>query len=164
MVKNKDEVDAHEKSPERKAYRRAYYLKNADKIKNRSAERRKIHPFSEYYWTNPERFREMASQRRRDNPEQMKIDKANRRARLKKVPGKWTAADIAFMMKNQKKKCAHSWCRRSLKDGYHCDHVIPLAKGGTNEPNNLQLLCAPCNLSKNAKHPIDFAQQNGLLL
>lgn len=32
----------------------------------------------------------------------------------------------------------------------HIDHLIPLAKGGTHEPNNVALSCAPCNHSKNA--------------
>lgn len=32
----------------------------------------------------------------------------------------------------------------------HIDHIVPLAKGGNNDLANLQLLCAACNLSKNA--------------
>ena len=30
------------------------------------------------------------------------------------------------------------------------DHVIPLARGGASTPENLQILCAPCNGSKGA--------------
>ena len=30
----------------------------------------------------------------------------------------------------------------------HIDHIVPLAKGGTNDESNLQALCAPCNLAK----------------
>jgi 5-methylcytosine-specific restriction endonuclease McrA len=30
----------------------------------------------------------------------------------------------------------------------HFDHVIPLARGGGNDANNLQLLCRSCNLAK----------------
>ena len=33
------------------------------------------------------------------------------------------------------------------------DHVIPLAKGGTNWPANLRPACKSCNSSKGAKHP-----------
>lgn len=28
------------------------------------------------------------------------------------------------------------------------DHIVPKADGGTNDPRNLQLLCAPCNATK----------------
>lgn len=33
----------------------------------------------------------------------------------------------------------------------HYDHIIPLEKGGTNEPTNFQILCNGCNLSKGTK-------------
>ena len=33
----------------------------------------------------------------------------------------------------------------------HKDHIVPLVSGGTNDIDNLQPLCIPCNLSKGAK-------------
>jgi 5-methylcytosine-specific restriction endonuclease McrA len=44
------------------------------------------------------------------------------------------------------------------------DHIIPLALGGANTDDNIQLLRATCNLQKHTKHPIDFMQQRGYLL
>lgn len=32
--------------------------------------------------------------------------------------------------------------------GTHADHIIPLAKGGTHDRSNYQLLCEPCHLEK----------------
>jgi hypothetical protein len=35
----------------------------------------------------------------------------------------------------------------------HVDHIIPLARGGTNDITNFQALCPKCNLSKGVKLP-----------
>ena len=43
--------------------------------------------------------------------------------------------------------CVHCGSGRDL----HCDHVEPLALGGSNDPNNLVTACASCNLSKGSK-------------
>ncbi len=41
----------------------------------------------------------------------------------------------------------------------HIDHVIPLSLGGTNDPWNLVVACAECNLRKNAKPVNEFSAQ-----
>lgn len=98
------------------------------------------------------------------NPEKRRVSLRNHQARRRKAPGKHGVADIRFLMEKQSGKCAHSWCRRPLKPRYHVDHVIPIKLGGHNDRKNLQLLCIPCNTSKKATHPVEFAQQHGLLL
>jgi hypothetical protein len=37
------------------------------------------------------------------------------------------------------------------KDETHVDHVIPRAKGGTNDPENGQVMCRECNIKKGDK-------------
>lgn len=41
-------------------------------------------------------------------------------------------------------------CGRTQKDGVklHIDHIKPVAKGGTNNIDNLRVLCAECNMGK----------------
>ena len=96
------------------------------------------------------------------NPEAMKIKKHKRRARL--LAGGALSRDIVERLKAlQRGMCAGCGCNLS-KSGQHIDHIVPLAKGGANTDDNVQLLCPPCNLAKNAKHPIDWAQENGRLL
>lgn len=46
----------------------------------------------------------------------------------------------------------------------HIDHITPLKLGGSNWPRNLQLLCASCNIIKNAKDPIAHMQSLGFLI
>ena len=98
------------------------------------------------------------------------LDKANagwhkRRARIKGNGGQHTADDIARLYETQSGRCANLVCRMCLgrRAKYHVDHIIPIALGGTDNPDNLQLLCAKCNGRKSAKPPERWAQENGVL-
>ncbi|MBU9359553.1 HNH endonuclease [Burkholderia multivorans] len=44
------------------------------------------------------------------------------------------------------------------------DDIEPLARGGSNDIANIQLLCRTCNLSKHARDPVEFMQSRGFLL
>ncbi len=46
----------------------------------------------------------------------------------------------------QKGKC--NLCRNKLGKLFCLDHKIPLGLGGTNDDNNLQVLCINCNIKK----------------
>jgi len=63
----------------------------------------------------------------------------------------------------QKGICACG-CQQPLGRDYHLDHRMPLALGGTNTDDNVQLLTKLCNLQKGKKHPIDFMQSRGFLI
>lgn len=97
-----------------------------------------------------------------DNPEKAKAIANRRRSRLLSAEGSRTGDDILRIVKAQGGKCAH--CRRSVGSAYHVDHVNPLALGGSNCATNLQILCPECNLSKGSKDPIEWKQQNGMLI
>jgi 5-methylcytosine-specific restriction endonuclease McrA len=99
---------------------------------------------------------------RKANPEADQAKSRNRRARKRNAEGRHTAADVQRIFDAQRGKCAH--CLTGIKAGYHVDHIQPISRGGSNWPRNLQLLCAPCNLRKNAADPIDFAKREGKLL
>lgn len=77
--------------------------------------------------------------------------------------GSYTNNDIDRIYKGQKGKCANCLC--SLKTfGQHIDHIHPICLGGSNWPDNLQLLCPACNHRKHGKHPLEWANENGKLL
>lgn len=87
---------------------------------------------------------------------------STRRARERGAPGKVTQADIEAILQRQRGRCV--WCRSRLGDRYHRDHRIALSRGGSNGPENIDLLCQPCNLSKSNRAPEDWARTKGLLL
>ena len=65
----------------------------------------------------------------------------------------WTAIHLII---KQSHRCY--WCCALLTNKpYHIDHLIPRAKGGSNDISNLRLSCVSCNLSKSATLPMDFA-------
>lgn len=99
---------------------------------------------------------------RKANPEKSRAITRNRRAKAKNSPEQHTAADIIRIGEAQGWKC--HWCGKPTKKKYDVDHIVPLSKGGSNGPRNLAIACVACNRTKNAKHPIEFAQSLGLLL
>lgn len=55
-------------------------------------------------------------------------------------------------------------CGMSIREVFHLYHILPLARGGANVDQNIQLFCPRCNQSKGAKHPTEWAQERGRLL
>lgn len=86
----------------------------------------------------------------------------NRRALKIGAGGRFTAIQVSALYQAQRGRCVS--CRGKLGDSYHRDHVVPLSLGGSNDISNIQLLCESCNLSKGAKDPIVWAQEQGRLI
>lgn len=129
------------------------YIEKRDRIKKRKSEVAK-----QYYQNNKEKLKAAQKQYYENNKEKWTVKAHKRRAAGLKY---FTVADIYKLKELQKNKCAV--CFQKLTK-FHVDHIMPLSKHGTNETSNIQLLCAPCNLEKHAKDPIDFMQSKGFLL
>jgi len=84
--------------------------------------------------------------------------------RRSKSTGRFTAEDVNEILKSQRGRCANPRCRTKLGPKFHLDHITPLSLGGANVRRNIQIMCPTCNLRKGRKHPITFAQENGLLI
>ena len=155
-----------------KEYNKSYREANKERIKENKKESNKAYRESHkekikdnnksYREANKDKIKEREKAYQQANKDNRNICHRNRRARKRNAEGSHTSADIQQLLTLQRKKCAV--CHTSITKGYHVDHVIPLAMNGSNGKDNLQLLCAPCNLSKSAKHPIYFMQERGFLL
>ena len=75
--------------------------------------------------------------------------------------GPLTKTMVQAMMTSQRGTCPV--CRVKLVK-FHIDHIMPIARGGDNAPENLQLLCPPCNQQKKDRDPMEFMRSRGFLL
>lgn len=118
---------------------------------------------AEYRERNAEQLKLRYREFYRENKERLRPGRKAAKAMRRSASGSVTKHDVRRLIRLQRERCAVCWVGLK-KTGYHLDHIMPLARGGTNDTGNLQVLCPSCNLSKNAKHPIDFMQQLGRLL
>lgn len=72
-----------------------------------------------------------------------------RRKRAYDNGGKFTTSDLRRKLFNQFGLCW--WCATHLGGSWHADHVVPIANGGTSDPNNIVLACGDCNRRKNSR-------------
>ena len=167
----------------RRATAAAYRAENREALRQKDAAYREANREKErargaaWRAANPERERARSARYRaenkakdaarkaaysRANPEIGRAIQARRRARKLGVGGSFGPSDVAALKKLQRNRCAA--CRASIAGGHHVDHIVPLKLGGSNGRSNLQLLCPPCNWSKNDAHPVDFMRRRGFLL
>ncbi len=91
---------------------------------------------AKYKARHPERYKATHAGSTRKRQPHLKCDRA-------------TKAFIAFLYSTQT-HCPH--CFEPLAEvGRSLDHIQPISKGGKHEPNNLILMCKPCNSAKGAK-------------
>ena len=147
--------------------RREYYRANieaerkAARIRSREtySDRRDnmVEYLREYYAENKEAHSQRSKRWREANQEKCKQYHVNRKSRLKGADGHHTADDIERIRQDQADQCNACACDLS-ETGFHVDHIVALSKGGSNWPENLQLLCPTCNLSKGDKDFTEWLQ------
>lgn len=147
---NKSEVAASNK---------AWAEANPDKIVaikqsyiERNPERRRKQA-RDYTYRNHERMLERGKEWRRKHPEQSRNHHHIRKARILLAPGSFTADDIQRLYELTGGRCTYCaipvhW---SIAGDIHIDHVQPISRNGSNNPDNLAIACVDCNLSKAVK-------------
>ena len=147
---------------------RNYYWNNREKIAAKYLlNKAQANEYARKYQAeNADKILEVRRKHRSENPDQYAAYGRARRARERGADGSHTAEDVRKILENQKNLCA-ACTKKLIMSGsgkYQVDHVVPLSKGGSDWPHNLQILCPSCNHRKHAKDPFDWAKENGKLL
>ena len=148
----------HIKNAERRlAYAKKYSAENIEKVKNTK---------SKCYTKNRQKYLEVQKAWRASNPDKVKDINLRarhvRRASKNANGGNLSKNIVERLMALQNGKCA--CCGVKLNGSYELDHIMPIALGGSNSDDNVQLLRVSCNRKKGAKHPLDWAREQGRLL
>lgn len=136
-----------------RAYHAARYAANPERFKLSVRLR---------YEADPSRVRKCVKEWRKANPERYRAQVHTRRARKAAAGGKLSPDIVARLLVLQRGRCA--CCGKRLGKRFHLDHIVSLARGGSNTDDNVQLLTQRCNNQKHAKDPIDFMRSRGKLL
>ncbi len=118
-----------------------YYAQNADKVKRRiqsyrDANRELVRgQWRGFYQRNRSRRLEQAKVWNASNPARLAANRHRRRARVLSVGGTFTKQDVLLALRSQKGRCWH--CGEAVGDKYEVDHLIPIARGGSNDARNI---------------------------
>jgi 5-methylcytosine-specific restriction endonuclease McrA len=95
---------------------------------------------------------------RKRYPEKAKLkarcDTAKRRAIMAGAGVGYTRADVQTMLEMQGYRCFY--CLESLAKGFHVDHLVALARGGSHGAENIVCACPSCNHRKSARPLASF--------
>jgi len=152
----------NEGNPERAAgHRKKWLSKNMEKVKE-YAKNRVFPPGHQKEQSrrrrekNPELMREYRRRSEKKNPQAKAIRENRRRAIKIAAPGTGVSRrEWQEVLRQQGGKCL----RCGTSDDLSMDHVVPLVKGGADDPDNIQVLCRPCNSKKGIK-TIDYRSKD----
>jgi len=143
---NRDRVRLHKKAyedlyPERVVASKAdNRIRKGVEYNRRSVERKQA---------DPEATRAKYRAQYAKDPTPFIVRNKRREERDAIVGGIFTISDKSALFESQGGLCANPQCRTDLSEsGFHADHILPVVRGGSHNPENRQLLCPTCNHRK----------------
>lgn len=103
---------------------------------------------------NRDKKRKSFSKWQKANPEKVREHIHRRRARMANAAGSFTAEQCQARLEYHGNRCIYCGCDGKMT----IEHLIPMARGGTNWPANLAPSCQSCNSSKGAKTHFEFLE------
>lgn len=130
-------------------YNKNYYQNNLDNAKKYARQYRENH-------IDQVKKREKAW--RKNNPNYKRSNEHKRYAKKKGNGGSYTPKELKAQFDSQQGRCYHcgKWMSLTNSKTCHIDHWIPISKGGSNNIDNIKLLCVHCNLTKHNKLPCEW--------
>ncbi len=125
-------------------YKKSYAEENAEKIAQYQAQ---------YQEQNREHIRELKKEYKKNNKEYFQTIEAKRRSQKQNAEGSFSLNDWLEICERYGFTCLYPGC---TSNDITIDHIVPISKGGTNWPSNLQPLCKPHNSSKHNRHETDY--------
>jgi hypothetical protein len=119
-----------------------WYENRKDHVKAKSLLWRREHP---------EKVSKFSKRWRKRHPEKAKEMDARSRHKQRGAAGELSKGILKMLFEAQNGLCA--CCETPLLDNFEIDHIMPIALGGTNTDDNVQLLTPLCNKRKGHKHP-----------
>lgn len=147
-------LTAEEKKERKKQYGAKRRLLNPEQVRQAKAKS---------YQKNKDHAREYQREDRKKHPEKSRMRVKARARRLKNAIGTFSPKDVQRLYDEQEGLCAYCGIRVyiTIAGDTHVDHIFPLARGGTNWPDNLCIACQTCNVSKGDSTVEEWIQRRG---
>ena len=149
-------IEAH-KDQYNEANRKRYH-----RLKKQISEQRK-----ERRKANPEQFRAYyrTYYKWKSKTSYYRVKALSRIHAARSATGKTSKSAIERLVAIKERGTSCFYCGRNVRgQSANIEHIIPLARGGTNTEENLTVACEHCNKSKHSKMPNEFIRLGQLFL